>query len=231
MTNPFSDIESALCHEFSDRDLLETALSHPSYAYETDGGRGNERLEYLGDAVLDLVIAEELYVAHPDWNEGELTRARSQLVNTKALAHRTRRLGFSSNLKLGKTELRTAGIEKDSILGNLFEALVGALYLDGGLPAVSRFVKDEFADGLASDAAEPGRDVKTRFQEWAHATRRCTPSYRTLSDSGVDDDPERFQVEVALENRVLATGLGRSKRLAERDAAKNALAIEVEENV
>jgi ribonuclease-3 len=188
-------------------------------------------LEFLGDAVLDLVIAEELFVAHPDWEEGELTRARAQMVNTKALAVHTRRLGFHMQLRLGKTELQTGGVDKDSILGNLFEALIGALYLDGGLSAVSHFVRAEFAEGLASNASEPERDVKTRFQEWAHASYHCTPRYRMLSDSGVDDDPERFLVEVALEDRVLAQGVGRSKRIAERDAASNALRAEVGEDV
>ncbi len=231
MTQPFTDIETALGHKFSDPTLVETALSHPSYAHEMNEGRGNERLEYLGDAVLDLVIAEELFVVHPDWEEGELTRARAQMVNTKELAVHTRRLGFHIYLRLGKTELHTGGVDKDSILGNLFEALMGALYLDAGLPAVSRFVRAEFAEGLAINASEPERDVKTRLQEWAHASYHCTPLYHMLSDSGVDDDPERFLVEVVLDERVLAHGVGRSKRIAERDAASNALRAEVGEDV
>lgn len=231
MTSSFADIETALGHEFSDTALVETALSHPSYTHEMNEGRGNERLEYLGDAVLDLVIAEELFIVHPDWEEGGLTRARAQMVNTKALAVHTRGLGLHKHLKLGKTELHTGGVDKDSILGNLFEALMGALYLDGGLPAVIRFVRVEFAEGLASDASEPDRDVKTRFQEWAHASYHVTPRYRMLSDSGVDDDPARFVVEVAVEDRVLAQGVGRSKRIAEREAAKNALEAEVVEDV
>lgn len=231
MSTSLAAIEKALSHEFANPSLVETALSHPSYTYEADEGRGNERLEYLGDAVLDLVIAEELFLAHPDWEEGALTRARAELVNTKALAGHTRQLRFAEHLKLGKTELRTGGVEKDSILGNLFEALMGALYLDAGLPAVSRFIRVEFSEGLATDLSQPERDVKTRFQEWAHSTHHCTPSYNTLSDSGVDDDPQRFVVAVDIEGRVLAQGLGRSKRIAERDAAGKALILEGEENV
>jgi len=217
-------VEAALGHRFRDPSLLETALSHPSYAYERDGTRGNERLEFLGDAVLDLVIAEQLYRFHPEWAEGELTRARAELVNTQALAQRARDRGFAPHLRLGKTERRTGGDEKDSILGNLFEALIGAIFLDGGFESAARFVEREFAGSLTEVTAAPQRDVKTRFQEWAHATHRVTPSYRALSDSGIDDDPERFHVEVLLEDRVIAEGRGRTKRLAERAAAATALA-------
>ncbi len=213
-----------LGHRFADRSLLETALSHPSYSYEREAGRSNERLEFLGDAVLDLVVSERLYRTNPNWTEGELTRARAALVNTEALAERSRKLGFVKFLRLGKTERRTGGVEKDSILGNLFEALVGAVYLDGGLPPVVRLIEAEFAEALVGGLPIPERDVKTRFQEWAHAVHRSTPTYHTLSDSGLDDDSERFHVEVLLGGSVVGEGRGRTKRLAERAAAEAGLA-------
>jgi len=219
-----NNVEKTLEYQFRDRELLETALSHCSYAFEQDGGRGNERLEFLGDAVLDLVIARRLFELHPDWSEGDLTRARAALVNTKALAMRTRELGLAEAIRLGKTERRTGGVKKDSILGNVFEAVIGAMYLDAGLEPVERFVARCFTDLLEEQALAPARDVKTRFQEWAHAHCACTPRYRAVSDSGRSDDSERFVVEVLLDERVVGRAAGRTKRIAERAAAEAALA-------
>jgi ribonuclease-3 len=216
-------LEAALDHRFRDPRLLETALSHPSYSHETDGSRGNERLEFLGDAVLDLVVARLLYQRHPEWSEGELTRARSSLVNTRALASRARTLELGPSLKLGRTEQLSDGHDKDSILANGFEALVGALYLDGGLEPVEELVRRLFGEAVDRPAA-PSRDAKTGFQEWAHARVQQTPSYRTVADSATENDERRFTVEVRLGGEVWGRGVGRSKRLAESAAARDALA-------
>ena len=213
-------LEKALAHRFTRPDLLETALLHASLAHELGQGRGNERLEFLGDAVVDLVVAELLYETHPDWNEGELTRGRSGLVNREALAECGRSLALGSFIRLGRTEQQSGGQEKDTILADCFEAVVGAVYLDAGLLPVERLIARLLGDAIAGGAA---RDPKTEIQEWAHAERRETPHYHTLGDSGGDDDDERFTVEVRIGEEILGRGVGRSKRLAERRAAQEAL--------
>jgi ribonuclease-3 len=218
--DPVDVLSRALGYEFRDRERVLTALSHASYAHEMRGDRGNERLEFLGDAVLDLVVGEALYAAHPDWSEGQLTRARASLVRGDALAERARELALPALVKLGRTELRSGGSEKDSILANVLEAVIGALYLDGGLAPVQAYVAGWFtADPEHALAA----DAKTSFQEWAHAVLRATPSYHTLGDSGIEDDAQRFTVEVRVLGEPWGTGCGRSKRLAERAAAVAAL--------
>ena len=213
-----------LRYAFRDPALADLALSHPSYAHELDRSRGNERLEFLGDAVLDLAIAELLFDAHPDWSEGDLTRSRAALVNQRALAERARSIGLDCFIKLGRTERRTAGERKDSVLANCFEAVIGAMYLDGGLPAVLACVARIFGDAVGQGSDPQRRDAKTMFQEWAHSRFRITPTYRTVRDSGTDNDEERFSVEVVVGDEVWGTGVGRSKRLAELAAAAAAIA-------
>lgn len=215
-------LEERIGHRFADQALLETALAHPSYAHELDGSRGNERLELLGDAVLGLVVAEILYAGRPAWSEGDLTRARAALVNARSLAARARALDLGAFVRLGRTEQRTGGASKDSILANVFEALVGALYLDGGLDAARICVERAFGDELLRAPAGE-RDAKTRLQEWAHARLHETPTYRTLQDSQVDADAERFEVEVWIASEAWACGRGRTKREAEQAAAACAL--------
>jgi ribonuclease-3 len=215
-------LEETLGHRFADAALLEAALQHPSYAHEQDGTRGNERLEFLGDAVLELVTAQLLFEAHPGWEEGHLTRARAALVNTRALALRARTLGLPDHARLGRTE-RGGGAEKDSILANVFEAVIGALYLDGGLVPVLALARRLFADALEPDSEAFTADPKTRFQEWAHAALRATPRYSAVGDSGVENDERRFEVEVRVASEVWGRGRGRTKRAAERAAAEAAL--------
>ena len=229
--DPNRRICSALGYAFVDRALLDLALAHPSYSHEMDGGRGNERLEFLGDAVLDLVIAQILYEVHPEWDEGDLTRTRAGLVNQSSLAKRARELDLGGFVKLGRTEVRSGGAEKNSILANCFEALVGAIYLDGGLRPLVDFVRRVYGAALESEAGRQRRDVKTEFQEWAHAQFQETPRYQTVRDSGSDEDEERFSVEVAIAGSLWGRGAGRSKRSAERAAAAAALAKAVESEV
>ena len=215
-------LERVTGHRFRQRSLASIALAHPSYAHEVDGTRGNERLEFLGDAVLDLVVARTLFERRPEWAEGQLTRVRASLVNRRSLAERARALGLRDLVKLGKTERHTDGADKDSILANCFEAVVGALYLDGGLECVEPLVERCFADALDRDHVP--RDAKTAFQEWAHSEHRLTPSYRTIEDTGVDDDEDRFTVEVVVGEDCWGRGVGRTKRAAEMAAATAALA-------
>ena len=213
-------VDEALGYPFRDRVLVETALSHASYAHETDGSRGNERLEFLGDAVLDLLIAELLFEEHPGWSEGELTRARAALVNRGALAERARAIDLGRFLKLGRTELQSGGDAKDRVLADCFEAVVAAIYLDGGLDPAMSFAKRCFGDSLAG---RPTADAKTELQEWSHAALQRTPSYATVVDSETEDDDERFTVEVSIGGKRWGVGVGRSKQLAERAAARDAL--------
>jgi ribonuclease-3 len=216
-------LEEVLGHRFNNPLLLDVALAHPSYAHEIDGSRGNERLEFLGDAVLDLAVARLLYDAHPGWSEGDLTRARAALVNSQTLAHRARELGIGAHARLGRTERKTGGADKERILANVLEALLGALYLDAGLPPVTALAQRLFADLLVPGSDPLGADPKTRFQEWSHAEHGSTPHYVAVSDSGVENDATRFVVEVRLLGDVWGQGIGRTKRAAERAAAEDAL--------
>ena len=209
-----------LDHRFQDPALLEAALVHGSLAGEQPDLASNERLEFLGDAVIDLVVAQLLYAAHPDWDEGALTRARAGLVNKQSLATLARELELGPCLRLGRTERKSGGAEKDTILADAFEAVVAALYLDGGVAPVARLAQRLLRGSLDSD---PTSDPKTRFQEWAHAQLRDTPRYRTVGDSGAEEDDSRFQVEVCVAGAVHGKGEGRSKPIAEREAARDAL--------
>ncbi len=220
---PADSIGAVLGYEFTDRALLDLALTHTSYSHEDDGGRGNERLEFLGDAVLDRAVSQILYEVHPEWDEGDLTRTRAGLVNQRSLAEQARNLELGRFVKLGRTETRSGGCEKDSILANCFEAVIGAIYLDGGLAPVEDFVRRVYGSALARDAVRHRRDVKTEFQEWAHARFQLTPRYATVEDSGADGDDARFTVEVSIGADAWGRGVGRSKRLAEGTAAAEAL--------
>lgn len=217
------DFAKAIDYVFEDPALAELALSHPSYAHEIDGSRGNERLEFLGDAVLDLAVSELQFRLHSDWSEGDLSRSRAALVNKDALAARARSLGLDRFVKLGRTERRSAGQHKDSVLANCLEAVIGAMYLDGGLAVVRSWVERVFDDGFAVGRAPDRPDAKTMFQEWAHARLQATPGYRTTRDSGIENDDERFTVEAVVGDEVWGVGTGRSKRLAERAAALAAI--------
>lgn len=236
MTKPeeAAQLAKALGYAFTDSALLDLALAHSSFSHEDEGWESNERLEFLGDAVLDLVIAQALYEAHPDWDEGDLTRTRAGLVNQSSLAERARTLEVGEFIRLGRTEQQSGGSGKDSILANCFEALVGAMYLDGGLAPVVAFVGRVYGSALDHGAARKRRDVKTEFQEWAHARFQETPRYETVGDTEVDGDETRFRARVMVGIEAWGEGEGRSKRIAEQAAAAAALSaagVKVESDV
>ncbi|MBY0400045.1 ribonuclease III [Myxococcota bacterium] len=216
-------LEAVLHHRFARPELLETALRHASYAHETGEGGSNERLEFLGDAVLGLVVAHALFAAHPDWREGDLTRAQAALVEARSLARHARDLELGSALVLGRTEQSSGGHEKASILADAFEAVVGALFVDGGLAAVERFVHARFAAAFAAGSAPVARDPKTELQERTMAAVGVFPTYQLVADSGIEGDEQRFTIEVALCGEALARASDRTKRAAEREAARIAL--------
>jgi len=221
-------LEGALVDPFVNRGLLEEALRHSSYAHERATREGqtvsnNERLEFLGDAVLGLVVAHALFRAKPDWREGELSRATHALVEGRSLTRLAQSLELGPLIQLGRTEQQSGGSEKPSILADAMEAVIGAIFMDRGLEAVVTFIEHVFADALAADAPVVQRDPKTEFQECVMAVEGEFPSYRVVEDSQVEGDELRFTVEVLVRDRPLARAVGRTKRAAERTAAKLAL--------
>ena len=214
-------LEGLLGHRFRDPELFITALSHPSYSYETDGSRGNERLEFLGDAVLGMWVVALLYEAHPEWEEGSLSRARSALVSGRSFAQRSRDLGLGEFLLLGRGEIASGGHEKESILANALEALAGAVYLDAGAEAVRGLVERLFGEDIRNSQAV--QDPKTAFQEWAQAEHLTLPEYQLLEDNGIENHAKRFHVEVRVGEETYGSGVGRTQRAAEREAAEDAL--------
>ena len=211
-----------LGHEFADPARLEEALTHPSRRAESGDGVSYERLEFLGDRVLGLIVAELLFEHYPDEPEGALARRFAALVSGEALAQVAGVLDLGAYLCLAKSELAAGGSANPANLANLCEALIGALYLDGGLAAAQAFVRREWAARLAAPG-DPPRDAKTALQEWSQAAAHGLPAYRTVETSGPAHAPE-FEVEVAVEGIGAARGRGPSKRAAEQIAAAALLA-------
>jgi ribonuclease-3 len=222
----YADLEEILGYRFQDRRFLEESLTHRSLMNELpEGGRrDNERLEFLGDAVLGLVIAEWVMEAYPKELEGELTRLRSALVKEKKLAEVARGLKLGEFLYLGKGEEQMEGRRKRSILADAFEAIVGAIYLDGGLAAVRDFVRRNF--GTLLEQAKTNQslltDAKTRLQELTLALFRRSPVYEVAEERG-PDHAKTFVIHLRMNDRTLACGKGRSKKEAEQDAAEQFL--------
>jgi len=216
------EMEAILGYNFQDLRLLEQALTHRSLLNEIiEEGRGdNERLEFLGDAVLGLIIGEWVMQAYPEELEGELTRLRSALVKEKKLAEVARSLRLGEFLYLGKGEEQMAGRQKRSILADAFEAILGAIYLDGGLEAVREFVRRTFGTVLEEVKTNQSllTDAKTRLQEIMLALFRTSPAYEVAGEQG-PDHAKTFEVHLRLNDRTLASGKGRSKKEAEQDAA------------
>lgn len=207
-----------LGYRFADGTLLDLALTHRSA-----GRPNNERLEFLGDALVNLVVAEMLFDARPKANEGELSRVRSQLVSEPALAERARGLGLGDALKLGPGELKSGGFRRDSILSDAFEAVVAAIYRDRGFGACRDWLHGVFAQPIA-EAGPPHKDPKTRLQEWLQGRGLPLPRYELLAESGAEHD-RRFDVACILSEPALRfEGTGGSHRAAEQAAAEAALA-------
>jgi ribonuclease-3 len=239
-----TELEAALGHCFASPELLVRALTHRSLANqralkdpgrnaETDGD--NERLEFLGDAVLGLVVGEALFLLHPEWTEGELTRVRAQLVSRQHMADVAAEIGLGDHLRLSRGEDRSGLRRKSTVLSNTMEAVIGALFLDGGLEPVRAFTGryvigdavERLAQQLRSGAALG--NYKSALQEHLQAARVGTPIYRVKNESGPDHH-KRFLVEVRLKptdgepGKALARGVGSTKKDAEQDAARRALA-------
>jgi ribonuclease-3 len=255
METGLQELEAALGHAFLRSELLVCALTHRSLAHElalaegsiqaagdvraagnipVAGREDNERLEYLGDAVLGLVVAEALYAAHPEWREGELTRIRSGLVSRQRMAQVAETIGLGKHLRLSRGEERSGLRRKSTVLSNTMEAVMGALYLDGGLEPVRAFVRSqvmgEAAERLALELRSGAAlgNYKSALQERLQAAGAGAPVYRVKSESG-PDHRKFFLVEVRVKGlagergKSLARGTGNTKKLAEQDAARRAL--------
>jgi ribonuclease-3 len=227
MKHDLSKLESILGVEFSDKKTLLSAVTHRSYLNEnrTATQEHNERLEFLGDAVLELVITDYLFSKYPEKPEGELTSVRAALVNTNTLAEASTKLGVNEFMLLSKGESKDTGRARQYILANAFEALVGAIYLDQGYPKARDFIAGRLFD-MTDDivAKKLWQDAKSRFQEMAQEHAGVTPAYKTLREDGPDHNRE-FTVGVYLKDVLIAEGSGKAKQEAEQKAAEKALQV------
>lgn len=211
-------LESRLGHAFRDRELLERALTHASVGEGARRVRDNERLEFLGDRVLGLLAAEHVTDSYPNVREGSLNVKLVALVNKGACARVARRLGLGPALRLAPGETKTGGREKDTILGDACEALLGALYLDGGLEAARALFAREWVEEFAALDEPRVEDPKSQLQQWSLQAKRQLPIYRVVERSGPDHAPA-FLVEVRVDHLPPATAEGKSRQEAEKAAA------------
>ncbi len=213
-----ADLQDRIGHRFADPGLLEEAVTHASANRGGSGAAHNERLEFLGDRVLGLLAAETLVARDPSWREGELSRRLAALVSGPPCAAAAREIDLGPALRLA-----VGGRENPRILGDAMEALIAAVYLDGGLVAARRLFERAWRDALAAPAGEPPRDPKTALQEWAMAQALPLPLYRIESRAGPDHAP-LFTVKVTVAGYPPATGAGGSVQAAEKTAAQELLA-------
>jgi ribonuclease-3 len=226
--DPLKAVQANLDYTFHQPELLRLALTHPSYAHEhpEEGGEEhhNQRLEFLGDAVLDFLVAAWLYKEYPDFPEGLLTRLRATLVRTSTLARLAKELGIGAALRLGHGEAESGGRERLANLCDAMEAMAGALYLDAGLNVVWDRLEPWFVcEAEAILAAQSHVDAKSRLQEWAQAEHGITPTYCITAEEG-PDHAKMFTAQVSLSDNKVGEGMGSSKRAAEQAAARQALA-------
>lgn len=217
-------LEEKIGYQFKDKQLIETALTHSSYANESHNGPCNERLEFLGDAVLSIIISEHIYKLYANKQEGDLTKLRSSLVCETTLADFARSIGLGDYIKLGNGERRSGGAERPSILSDAFEALIAAIFLDGGIESAAQFVLPFAKKAMRNPESRKIIDYKTVLQEIVQQSDGEKLVYVLVSESGPDHD-KHFVTEVHLNSNVIGKGGGRSKKEAEQQAAKAALAL------
>lgn len=209
--------------KFNNPSLLQQALTHRSAVNEGKGRANNERLEFLGDAVIELVVSDFVYRTFPHRSEGELTQTRTALVRTETLASLSQSLGLDQKMFLSRGEEQAGGRQNQSLLADTLEAVVGALYLDQGFPIVNNFLLETLLKGADEKIQKAiALDAKSKFQEIIQAKGDPTPSYRIIKKQGPDHH-RLFTAAVLVSGKTIATGVGKSKQEAEQDAAKNAL--------
>ena len=218
-----NELEKAIGYQFRNITLLQNALSHSSYANERwhDSLKSNERLEFLGDSVLGMVVAEHLYRTFPNRPEGELTRMRADMVCEKTLASVANGLGLGKHLLLGKGEEQGGGRSRDSILADAVESVIAACYLDGGMTAAVQFIQRFILVNVPVTKLH-NADYKTALQELVQQKKNQVLAYKLVGESGPDHDKE-FRVELTLNGEVVGMGIGSSKKRAEQAAAQKAL--------
>jgi len=230
VNDAYASLEARLGHRFADVARLEVALTHKSYVNENPGvGRDdNERLEFLGDAVLDLAVGHLLMEAFPGRSEGELSKTRARIVHEQGLAEVAQSLALGEWLFLGRGEEQTGGRHKPSLLADACEAVIAAIYLDAGFDVALHVVRRLFGDRVRAAAERGGSDFKTRLQERAQARLRVQPRYLVVATEGPDHD-KTFEVALQLGDREVSRARGKSKKEAEQRAAELALAtLEIE---
>ena len=226
LRDEFGPLQQALGYRFRDRGLLEHAMTHTSRANEdvSGGVRDNESMEFLGDALLGFVIADVLFRDFPEFDEGEKSKTKASLVSTTALARQAERLGLGDHLLLGRGEEKTGGRRKQALLADGYEALIAAIYLDGGVEQVRAFIAREFAP-LVADVQRTGLiggDHKSALQEWLQSRDLPLPEYRLAGSLG-PDHRKLFEIDVMVRGERVASGSGPSKKEAEQDAARATL--------
>ncbi len=215
------ELQEKLNYRFKDKGLIVTALTHSSFANE-HRCQSNERLEFIGDSVLGMVVAMHLYRTFPNLTEGKMTRMRAELVCEQSLWEVANKLSFGENLRLGKGEALTGGRERPSILADCVEAVIAALYIDGGFEVAKDFVDRHILSKLDSVGTVPTGDFKTRLQELVQSAPGMSLSYEMLSESG-PDHMKVFCAAVYLNGKIIGQGQGRTKKEAEQNAAAKAL--------
>lgn len=217
------DFEARIEYVFDNKSLIMAALTHRSYAFEhANAMQNNQRLEFLGDAILDFIIADDLCLRYPKEREGELSRLRSRLVCEGALAILARKLGFDKEIRMGKGEVSSSGMMRDGTLADAYEAVIGAIYRDGGIEPARRFILTHHKEFLDDpDGQWLASDDKTRLQLLAQANHKAVV-YETLRQDGPSHAP-MFEVAVSIDSKRIATGAGRSKKEAQQAAAAAAL--------
>jgi ribonuclease-3 len=222
-----AELEAILGHQFREPRWLQQALMHSSSIPERspdEPSDSNEKLEFLGDAVLELVVSEELVREFPDWTEGQLSKSRARLVNTTAISLSAQRLGLGKYLRLGRGEDKTGGRTKPALLADAYEALIAAVYLDGGLEAAREFIHRSLVQGeMTLEAERMGHtDHKSALQEFLQSRGMAPGIYYVIAESGPDHQ-KTFRVEVRIAGQAPAVGTGRTKKEAEQSAAIAAL--------
>lgn len=216
-------IEERLGYVFQDKTLLALAFVHRSYVNENRDAAGhNERMEFLGDSVLGVAVSEYLYREFPTTPEGDLSTLRSRLVDLEACSHYLNMLHLGEFLLLGRGELMNGGQERSSILSDLFEAVIGAIFLDGGLPAVKKFLFSHFESEFEKTAHDPRKNWKAILQDWCQKKYQETPVYELVEEKGPDHE-KSFVMSVSIRREVISQGEGYSKKEAQQQAAKAAL--------
>lgn len=214
-----------LANLFKNTDLLDLALTHRSWVNENKNKRNsNERLEFLGDAVLEFIVSRQLYVSFPDKEEGYLTALRANLVNTGSLAEVAKNLNLGSMIYLSKGEQDSGGRTNPSLLANTVEAIIGALFIDLGLPSAESFIQKNLLGDLEKRSKLPLKDAKSLFQEYVQSKGYQTPKYKVVREEGPDHSKE-FEIEVQIDGKAWGKGVGKSKAQAEQAAAKSALFV------